>query len=174
MAILDKVPVNKNFLSPLNFNFFVRKCPHVNFFCQKTNIPGLGFSSAPESPNPFLAIKKQGDHLEYDDLEATFKVDEDMMNYLQLVSWLTGIGFPNDWSEFADLSSKARYTEMGLESDILIQILDSNKQPRFNVNIHDASVVYLGGFDLDTTAENIDFVTVTAKFQYTGYDISKV
>lgn len=173
MAILDKVPTNKNFLSPLNFNFFVRKAPHVNFFCQSTNIPGFGLVSV-ETPNPFLKIQEPGDSLEYQDLQCVFKIDEDLMNYLQLSAWIKGLGFPNDWSEYKALKDKPRSTEMGLKSDILVQILDSNKIPKFNVNFHDAFPLNVGNFQLTTTATDVTFVTVTAVFKYTGFDVEVV
>lgn len=173
MPILDKVPQNKNFLSPLNFNFFVRKCPHVNFFCQSTNIPGFGLIPV-ATPNPFMKIQEPGDAIEYSDLECVFKVDEDLMNYLQLSSWIKGLGFPESWEQYKELKSKPRLTEMGLKSDILVQILDSNKIPKFNINFHDAFPLNIGTFNLTTTAVDVDFVTVTSTFKYTGFEISSV
>lgn len=173
MAILDKVPTNKNFLSPLNFNFFVRKCPHVNFFCQTTNIPGFGLLPV-ATPNPFMKIQEPGDELEFEDLQCVFKVDEDLMNYLQLTAWIKGLGFPENWDQYKELSVKPRYTEMGTKSDILIQILDSNKIPKFNINFHDAFPLNIGNFQLTTTAIDVSFVTVNTTFKYTGFDIEAV
>ena len=40
-AILDQTPSNRNFLSPLNFKFTIKKAPHVNFFIQKVNVPQI-------------------------------------------------------------------------------------------------------------------------------------
>ena len=173
MSALDKSPQSKNFLAPNKFQFFVRKCPDVNFFCQACNVPGFGSNAVPE-PTPFKNIWKQGDHLEYDDLVVTFKVDEGLHNYLQIYSWIRGINFPNDWDEYAELAAKPSYSELGLKSDILIQILDSSNIPKFNVNYHDAFPLRIGNMNFSTTVGNINYITVDATFKYTGFDIEPI
>ena len=41
MSALDSNPANKNFLSPLNFSFRIKKAPYTNFFIQKVNVPRM-------------------------------------------------------------------------------------------------------------------------------------
>ena len=79
-AILDQTPSNRNFLSPLNFKFTIKKAPHVNFFIQKVNVPQI-ILKPPIAGNPFTNIPYPGDHIDYSTLEITFKVDEDLQNY---------------------------------------------------------------------------------------------
>ena len=43
MTAIDKTPTNKNFLSPLNFQFQLKRAPYLNFFIQSINIPGVNF-----------------------------------------------------------------------------------------------------------------------------------
>jgi hypothetical protein len=45
MSSIDNTPENKNFLSPLNFRFQIKKAPHVNFFVQSVNIPAISSTS---------------------------------------------------------------------------------------------------------------------------------
>ena len=71
MSAIDNTPSNKNFLSPLNFKFQIKKAPHVNFFIQKVNIPDVKLIS-PEYPNPFVNAPIPGEHLTYGILEITF------------------------------------------------------------------------------------------------------
>jgi hypothetical protein len=175
MSAVGNTPTNLNFLSPLNFTFFVRKCPHVNFFCQAVNIPGFGAPTTPQQGSPFITFSQTYDHLEFNDLVCTFKVHEDMMNYLELYSWMKGIGFPESYEQYAELAEKPVYSEMGLRSDILVQILDSNQQPKFDFNFHDAQPLNIGNMQLDTrTVGDIPFITLDVTFKYNGFNFSRV
>ena len=52
MSAINNTPENKNFLSPLNFRFQIKKAPNVNFFIQKVNIPQIELPQV-DTPNPF-------------------------------------------------------------------------------------------------------------------------
>ena len=41
MTAIDNTPENRNFLSPLNFKFSIKKSPNMNFFLQKVNLPSI-------------------------------------------------------------------------------------------------------------------------------------
>ncbi len=62
MSALSNNPTSLNFLSPLNFNFRLKRPPNLNFFIQKVNLPGISFPS-PNETNPFVNIPVAGDHL---------------------------------------------------------------------------------------------------------------
>ena len=55
MTAVDNTPSNKNFLSPLNFKFAIKRSPHVNFFIQKVNIPDIKLNPT-VYPNPMVNI----------------------------------------------------------------------------------------------------------------------
>ena len=88
MAALENTPTNPNFLSPLNFKFSIKRAPHINFFTQKISIPSLNLPSY-NSPNPFVKIPEPGEHIDYGDLELTFRVDENLKNYLEIHNWIS-------------------------------------------------------------------------------------
>jgi hypothetical protein len=74
MTAIDNTPANRNFLSPLNFKFQIKKAPHVNFFIQKVNIPSVAIPS-PQPNNPFVKTPIPGEHVNFGDLTITFKVE---------------------------------------------------------------------------------------------------
>lgn len=90
MAAIDRLPTNKNFLSPLGFNFSIFKTPGVNFFVQSASIPSLNIGRA-EINTPFNTLKYPGDKIDYGDMNITFRVDEELRNYYELYTWLTKI-----------------------------------------------------------------------------------
>jgi hypothetical protein len=162
---------NKNFLSPLNFKFLLKRAPHVNFFIQNVNLPGLSLPDI-DVNNPLIRIPYAGDHLQYDELEITFKVDEDLQNYMELHSWIRSLG-KRDYNEYKTLAAAPSYSGEGLHSDISLTLLTSNKQPNYEVVFKDAFPISVSGIQFNTTQEDVDYLEATATFRYIQYDITK-
>ena len=83
MAVLQDQPTNPQFLSPVGFNFNIRKLPNTNYFVQAANLPGVQLGETPLA-TPFHQIPTPGDRVTYGELAITFKVDENMENYIEL------------------------------------------------------------------------------------------
>jgi len=173
MSAIDNTPSNKNFLSPLNFKFQIKKAPHVNFFIQKVNIPPL-LLVAPEIPNPFVKAPIPGDHINYSDLSITFKVDEDLQNYLEIHEWIKALGKPHDFDQYRAIEEKKSWTGDGIYSDITVSILSSTKSPNYEVTYVDAHPVSLSGIEFNTTDGDVNYIEATAVFKYTLYYIYKI
>jgi hypothetical protein len=173
MTALDKTPENKNFLSPLNFKFSIKKAPHVNFFIQKVNIPAISLPP-PISPNPFVNIPYPGEHITYEPLSIEFKVDEDLQNYLEIHNWIRGLGKPQDYQEYANISKEDPMTGEGIYSDISLVVLSSTKMPNYELIFIDAHPVSLSGLTFNTTSTDVNFITASAQFKYTLYNIQDI
>ena len=113
MTALDNTPYNKNFLNPLNFNFYIKRAPYVNFFVQSVNLPGFGFTT-PLQQTPFSNIPQTGDRIIFQDLEVTFKVDEELQNYLEIANWIRSIGFPENFEQYAGIKANRRLVPVGI------------------------------------------------------------
>ncbi len=72
MTAIDKNPKSLNFLSPINFRFFLRRAPNLNFEVQRVNIPGIRMGHI-MLPGPILAVPEPGDHILYNELDIEFK-----------------------------------------------------------------------------------------------------
>jgi len=173
MSAIDNTPTNHNFLSPLNFKFQIKKAPHVNFFIQKVNLPGISTGNL-QLPNPLVKIPYSSEHIEFENLEITFKVDEDLQNYLEIHDWLYGLGKPEDFQQYYDISSKQSYTGDGIYSDISVSILTSTKTANYEVVYVDAFPIKLSGINFNTTDSSVDYIEAAATFRYTYYTIQKI
>lgn len=172
MTAIENTPSNKNFLSPLGFRFMVKKLPHVNFFAQKANIPGISIASNPEQPNPFVVIPYAGDHLQYNELTVAFRVDEDLQNYLEIHNWLVALGFPEKYEQYRALATKPVSTGDGLKSDASLIITSNGMNPKFDVTFQDAFPVSLSDLNFDSTDESVQYLEATVEFRYTLYKIN--
>jgi hypothetical protein len=173
MTAIDNTPENKNFLSPLNFRFSIKRAPHVNFFLQKVNIPEISLPEI-EIPTQFVPIPTQYTHLQYGKFAITFKVDEDFQNYLELHNWIRALGFPTDYNEYKSIADIPEYTGEGIRSDISLIALNSAKNPNYEFTFIDAFPISLGDIVFDTTDTDVQYITTTAEFIYTYYNITKI
>lgn len=172
MSAIDNIPTNKNFLSPLNFKFIMKRAPHVNFFIQKITIPSISVPPAVTS-NPFLAIPYSGEHLDYDELQISFKVDEDLKNYMEIQNWLRGTG-KQSFEQYKDLATNSRLTGDSLKSEISLTVLSSAKRPNYEIVFEDAFPISISGITFDASSEDISYLEADARFRYTKYEITKI
>lgn len=173
MSAIDNTPENKNFLSPLNFKFFIKRSPHVNFFVQKINLPSITLPNT-KYPNPLVNIPIPGDHITYDDLRVTFKVDEDLQNYLELHNWIRALGFPETTDEHKAIQDKTLISGEGITSDISVMVLSSTKMANYEFTFIDAHPVALTGLNFNTVDSDVNYLEATSTFKYSYFDIKKI
>lgn len=173
MTAIDNTPYNKNFLSPLNFVFQIKRAPHLNFFIQEVNLPSISVNF-PNQQNPFVHIPISGDHVDFGTLKVSFKVDEDMQNWFEVHNWIRSLGFPFEFEEYKKLSSAPAASGAGLTSDISLVILNQTKNPHMEVNFRNAFPISLSDLNFKVTDTDVNYITATAEFKYILYDVVKL
>lgn len=163
---------NRNFLSPLNFKFIMKRAPHVNFFIQKITIPSISVPPAITS-NPFLSIPYSGDHLEFSDLDISFRVDENLQNYLEIQNWLRATG-KQSFEQYGAMARSPAISGESLKSEISLTVLSSAKRPNYEIVFEDAFPISISGLTFNTSDENIEYLEADASFRYTKYEITKI
>jgi hypothetical protein len=166
---------NRNFLSPVGFNFTLAKEPKISFFCNSARIPEITLSLV-QQPTYLKDIDVPGGKLQYGDLSLRFLVDEDMMNYMVIHNWLTGLGFPESTQDYRDLLTNEDDLNQPLDpkrafSDGSLYILDSNYNTNSIVKFKDLFPVSLTSLEFDSTQTDIQYFTAEVSFKYTIYNI---
>jgi len=170
MSVLDNQPTNQNFLSPLGFKLQVKKTPHVNYFVQSVNIPSVSLGTA-DADTPFIKIPFPGTKLTFGNLQVTFKVDEDMANYIEIYGWLRAVGFPDNFAQYTNIAGAALASGDGVFSDITLVVLDSAMNPNLEVTFFDCFRVHLSSIELDSTSGDVQYVTATVTFANRRFEI---
>lgn len=170
MTALDHNPSNKNYLSPLVFQFQIKRAPNVNFFVQAVTLPGVSLDAV-DTFNPFVTLPYTGDHITYETLSLNFKVNEDLSNWTEIYEWIRDTGFPESYDQHARISSQSTMSGGGLKSDISLLIANSNKNLQFEVYFKDAFPVFLSSLQFDATSQDLQYLDATCSFRYTSYDI---
>lgn len=166
-------PINKNFLSQVGFQFSIKKLPAVNFFVQSVNLPGIEMGN-PYQDTPFVNIPIPGDHIKYSDLTVTFKVDEDMNNYVQITNWIIGLGFPDNFDQYRLLKENATITGEGILSDASLIITTSARNPSIEVQFLDIFPRSLSDLVFTTTDNTLEYLSATATFKYRRHVIKQL
>lgn len=175
MTALDSQPDTQNFLSNYSFKMAVKRLPNVNWFVQRTNLPGLSLQSTPGGQgNPFVKIPQIGDHITFDALSVEFKMDEMLVGFREIYNWIEALGFPERHKQYRDLAQKNQLLGDGLRSDISIMIITSSRNPILNIVYKDAFPTSLTGVNFDLTPQNTQQPSATVTFEYTSYSIEPV
>ena len=191
----SRQPTKLDYASPTQFKFSIFKLPKVEYFCTAENIPGVTLGST-SLPTPLKDVTIPGDKLDYDTLNISFLVDENLENYREIHGWLTGLGFPKDYSQYRALQSagsdrfptttnetysseigqvsKQTPDDGGLYSDATLFVLTSKNNSNIEIRFRDVYPISLSGLDYNQQATDVDYLTATVTFQYKIYEFANV
>lgn len=177
---------NRNFQSPLNFEFRVDRLSEFNYFVQKINLPDLNVAPATNGgQNPFVKVAQPGDHMDFGELSIDFKVDEGMNNWFEIYAWMRGVSFPENYDQYKDWKQgKVK----NLNGDPLVAPINTNtvygqgvltvntssNNPCLKISFVDMHPVSLGELVFDTRETDVLYVTATVSFKYSYFLVEKI
>jgi len=164
---------NRNFLSPIGFQFTLNKTPKATFFSNSARIPDISLGTAIQ-PVYLKDIDVPGDKLQYGDFNLRFLVDENLTNYMAIHNWLTGLGYPESTSEFKEATTDkltGRRDQEEVFSDGSLSILNSNFRQVAVVKFKDLFPVFLTSLEFEATDTDVNYFTAEVTFKYTIYEI---
>ena len=191
---LDRQPTSLDYASPTQFKFQIQKLPKVEYFCTSVNLPTVSISEV-KQPTPFVDVPLPGTTLSYGALNMTFLVDENLENFQEIHGWIRGLGFPEDYTEYAggleagadrapsskgSVSSepgKVRFgapSQQAYFSDATLIVLTSKNNPIREVRFRDVYPTSIGELQYDQQATDVQYLTATVTFNYRGYDFAGV
>ena len=191
---LTRQPTSLDYASPTQFKFQIQKLPKVEYFCTSVNLPTVSISEV-RQPTPFVDVPLPGTTLSYGALNMTFLVDENLENFQEIHGWIRGLGFPEDYTEYAggleagadrapsskgSVSSepgKVRFgapSQQAYFSDATLIVLTSKNNPIKEIRFRDVYPVNIGELQYDQQATDVQYLTATVTFNYRGYDFAGV
>ena len=186
---LNRQPTALDYSSPTQFRFLINQLPKVQYFTTEANLPGITLDEL-ELGSPLKDLPLLGSKLTYDDLTITFIVDENLENYIEMHTWLTGIGFPKDRKQFRDFRSttsntktstrgeskdigdvKASTPELAMVSDAVLTILTNKNNPVVECRFADVFPTSLSGLTYSQNQTDVEYLTAEVNFKYQIYEI---
>ena len=151
----------------------IKKLPNTNYFVQSVNVPSVQATDV-VVPTPFTNIPTIGDRLNYSEFQLSFKVDEDMTNYIELYDWLLQLHFPEDFAQSKNIYQKQNnvdFLQDGPYSDATLTVLNSAMNPNREVIFEDCYPIALSDLQFSTTAASVDYIECQATFRYRMFRI---
>lgn len=170
MAVLDNQPDNPNFLSQSGFRLDLTRMPSVNFWVTAASLPtvDLGFIDV---GTPFVRLPTPGVNITFGDFNVTFKVDEDMRNYTEMLDWFYQLGFPDSFEQYT--AGRISPDTQGY-SDGTLMIMSSKYNPNIEVTFEDMFPILMSQLDFTYDASDIEYLTCTVTFRYKKFTLKKL
>jgi hypothetical protein len=173
-ALTESQPTNLNQLNVVSFDVSFSRLPAVQYFCQRISLPTIVLGETNE-PSPFLNLPLEGDTLTFEAMSLSFIVDEDLQNYISIYEWLTALGFPREYGQFAALKEPSTGSEQTKYSDLTIVLHTNKSNPNYRIKFTDCFPTSLSSIQFDATPTGMDPIVVDATFNFRGqFDITKI
>jgi hypothetical protein len=167
--------------------------PHVEFYCQNTQLPGMNLGEALVEYRD-NAIPYPGEKIRYDLLTMSFIVDERMDNYVEIYKWIKELSVeqPVDPTVAKAAGIKDKCDNRGFVSTPLqrpsitdrfdnaanssaeLLILDTNFNTVKTFVFYDIFPIGLTSLNYTTQGQSINYITCTADFAYIKYYIKEI
>ena len=147
---------NFNMLSPTGFRITIEspKFSNLEYFISAVSLPTVSLSEAEASFRNYQGFVP-GDKVNYDALDVSFVLDEDMKNYTEVFNWIKAN---------ADENLPAKH-------DLILSILTSHNNLNKQIRFVDAMPTSLGGVEFSTQVDTIDYLQSTISFRYDRFEI---
>lgn len=146
---------NKNFLSPVGFQFVInrQKYSNIEYFCTGVSLPSVSLQATPV-PYKGVNFTVTGDRLEFADLSITFNVTEDMENYIETFNWLHECIEQEDVTEDAELL-----------------VLNSHNNVTKRIKFNGVFPTAIDGLEFNTQNTTVEYLQVSVTFAYTNFEV---
>ena len=145
------------------FQFILNRVPNMVYFCQSVNLPGIGFGVADQPTSLGHPIKVPTGAFRFEDLVLSFRVDENLSNWIELHNWIATTG------NYNSANSTLPYKDKTSEATLLIT--NSAFKPKTKVHFKHVFPQYVSGIVFSVNTAETPEAIATVKFAFTGYDI---
>lgn len=149
-------PENVNFIDPTSFKLVLERTPNVQFFCKAVNIPSVSVTEATigrrQTNMPMLA-----DKMNFDPLNITIMVDEDMTAYMEIYNWMVD----------CTLNS---HNPAEVMSDLSVVITTSHNNASKTVKFSNAFPTAIGDLAFNSSENAPNYLTADVTFRFTAMD----
>ena len=147
---------NKNFLSPVGFQFKIdsTKYPNLEYFAVAATLPGINMTAVP-TPYKGVNLDLTGDRLAFEDLNLRINVTENLDNYIETFDWMH------------DLAQSKNSEDLKVDATLLI--LTSHNNVVREVEFKGVFPTAIAPIEFDAQAESINYVQMDIAFSYTYF-----
>jgi hypothetical protein len=170
MPILTNQPENINYLQQTGGRMVLKRAPNLMFFLQTVDIPAVQLNEA-TFYTQLDRIPLPGDILRRSTLDVTFKVDEDLVNYKEILNWMYGLAEPDSYDQYKALATEGRAHRDGVMSDINVIIANSAQRNHQEFHFQDCWPTAIGNLRFTTKDKEIIPLDVGVSFIFRHFTV---
>ena len=148
------------------FQFVLDRVPNMVYFCQSVNLPGVGFGVADQPTTMGYPVKIPTGAFRFQDLELSFRVDENLTNWLELHNWIRTSG------NYTSDTSTLPYNQKTTGATLLIT--NSSYKPKLKVIFKHVFPQFISGINFAVNTPSSTEAIAAVKFAHTGYTIESL
>lgn len=158
-------------LSQLGFGLSIKKAPLTSAMAFEVTTPEItaGFATM---PTPFMDQAFSPDKLAYGDVAVSFKVDENLQNYLEMLNWIKGITFPNSFQQYGTALNAPN--KDGVYSDAHLILLTNSGKPALEYTFIDLFPVSLSGLRVNSQDQEVDYLAASVIFKIRDFEVKSL
>lgn len=164
---------NENYLYPTAFKFTLARIPAVTYHCQSANIPGVSVGTmTANNPRSGRTLKIPSQNLQFEDLQITFLIDEEMRNWLELYSWIQALRVVENWGTMRPFTTDITTgtTEAQLDTGT-VSVLSSANNVVKTFRFHNLFPTEVSAIVFNSAGQGAEVMTATAKFAFEFYTV---
>ena len=139
---------------------------------QTANLPGITVAESTVT-TPARAYPVTGTIIEFETLDITFIIDEDMKNFMEIFQWLRAMSSTEDLGEERE-RLQSIFGNTSLYSDATLTILTNNMNASKSVTFRDIFPTSLSSIAFESSVDAIEVITSDVSFQLRDYVIGDV
>lgn len=147
---------NKSFLQATGFRVVINdQYRNLEFFAQSVQHPGATVNAVDFGIPKLTSMPLLGDKITYSELSLNLILDEDMVSYKEMQSWL----------------ERTIDTTDGIESDITLVILTSHNNKNIQIRYNDCIPTMIGAIEFNSTSGDATLISFDATFRFSTFEI---
>lgn len=144
----------RSFFNPVGFRIVSDLTPTMEHLVQKATIPGINVGNAAVKTG-FVEVVNPG-NMTYNELVVTFKIDEELKAYDEVLDWMEKIAHPDNLSpQYEHLRCDIRLLALGSDNELITEFQFTDCYPTSLDMIH-----------FDSTLTDVQYLTTTATFKF--------
>lgn len=156
---------NLNLLNQVKFTANIPGAPTVSANITDVILPGMSVNVV-RQPTPFRQLPMASGSIQYEPLVIEFIVDEDMVAWNEIVSWIKSIGSAEGFESYSAMTTHAY--------DIQINALTNKNNLNVCYTFEGAFPVSLSSIKFTTQDNGVIYLSAIVNFEYVNYTVKRV
>lgn len=161
--------IQTNFLQTAGFQLVLPRFPMAQYFSTDFTLPAIQLPPA-QMATPYTNMPLAGDKPVFGEMSFQFIVDEQMLNYEEILKWIKSIGYATGHDAYTQYTNRDKHQPLG-EQDAKVILMTNKGNPVRTVTFFDAIPTGLGPLQFSTQDSDTTYIKASVTMAYTHFEL---